>query len=288
MTAVVGALMLLFGVLLGLVGGGAGILTVPMLVYLAGIDPKAAIPVSLLSVGTTSLIGTLFQAHARRVRWEVGVLFSPAAATGAFVGGRLAHFVPGNALLAGLGLALLGAAFAMLLGRSESTPSARLSLLKMLPLGAGVGMFCSLVGAGGGFLVVPTLTLFGGLGMREAVGTSLFVITIQCFAGFLGHIGHAELDVALLGVMICTASIGVVAGTFLGRRVSSGTLKRTFGWLVLALGLFVVGKRLPLGWAAVVASITLGSALILTAKPVPPPRSRPRQPPQSFAACARS
>lgn len=276
---VVGILMLLFGMLLGMLGGGAGILTVPMLVYVVGIEPKAAIAMSLLCVGMTSLVGTVFQARSRRVRWKIGTIFSPAAATGAFAGGRLAQLVPGNVLLSGLGVLLLVAAIAMLKGRVD-TSGASPSLLKMLPLGACVGVMCSLVGAGGGFLVVPALTLFGGLAMGEAIGTSLFIVTLQSFAGFLGHASHSELDVRLVAVMTSSAVAGVVVGILLGRRVSSAALKRMFGWLVLAMGLFVLGTLLPLSWTAVVASIATGTALIVTAPPL--------HPPQSFAACQRS
>ncbi|HVJ93357.1 MAG TPA: sulfite exporter TauE/SafE family protein [Labilithrix sp.] len=240
-----GVLSLFIGAVLGALGGGGAILTLPMLVYVVGVEPKAAIALSLFVVGSTSVVGAAAQAMARRVRWKVGGIFGTAAMVGAFVGGRFARFVPARVLLVTFAIVMLLTGVAMLRGRSASTEARRpLAPARLFVLGGAVGMLAGLVGAGGGFLIVPALTLFGGLAMREAIGTSLFVIALQCFAGFAGHIGHVTFDASLAGIITGAAVVGTLAGTSWGSRASPETLRRAFGWIVLAMGLFVLGKQL--------------------------------------------
>lgn len=275
-----GVLALLVGVVLGMLGGGGAILTLPMLVYVAGVDPKAAIATSLLVVGTTSLVGSTVHARARRVQWRLGVVFGSAAMAGAFVGGRLARFLPATGLLVAFAVIMLATAAAMLKGRSKNVPAKRsLARVQVVALGASVGLVSGLVGAGGGFLVVPALTLFGGLAMREAVGTSLFVIALQSFAGFAGHIGHVSLDWRLAGVVTGAAVIGTIAGGFLGSKTSPDVLRRAFAWLVLGMGLFILGKQLSTVAAVVSAAIALATVFLVT-------RKKPR--PTSWESCTTS
>lgn len=267
MTVVAGVLALLIGVVLGMLGGGGAILTLPMLVYVVGVEPRPAIAMSLFVVGSTSVIGSSIHARARRVQWRVGAVFGAAAMAGAFAGGRLAHFVPATALLVTFALVMLVTAVAMLRGRAVTAEGPRpLALARVLLLGAAVGLVSGLVGAGGGFLIVPALTLFGGLTMRDAVGTSLFVIALQSFAGFAGHIGHVELDWTLAGIVTAAAVLGTTGGAFFGRAVSADALRRGFAWLVLAMGLFMVGRQVSLSAAAVVAAIALATVLAVVRK----------------------
>lgn len=260
-----GILSLLVGVVLGALGGGGSILTLPMLVYVAEVEPKAAIAMSLFVVGSTSLVGAAVHARAQSVRWKHGAVFGAAAMAGAFAGGRLARFVPATALLVAFALVMLVTAIAMLKGRSEDINVQRpLAVGRALALGAAVGVISGLVGAGGGFLIVPALTIFGGLAMREAVGTSLLVIALQSFAGFAGHIGHVELDWRLAGTVTGAAVIGTLAGSSLGEKVSSDALRRGFAWLVLAMGLFVLGKQLSAIATIAVAGIALLTVLLVT------------------------
>lgn len=261
-----GVLALLVGVVLGMLGGGGAILMLPMLVYVVDVEPKAAIATSLFVVGSTSLVGSAVHARAGRVQWRLGAAFGAAAMGGAFAGGRVAYAVPATALLAAFALVMLVTATAMLRGRAASVVAPRrLALGRVLVLGAAVGVVSGLVGAGGGFLIVPALTLFGGLTMRDAVGTSLFVIALQSFAGFAGHIAHVELDWTLAGVVAGAAVLGTVVGAFLGKAASPDALRRGFAWLVLAMGLFMVGRQLSPMVAGAAAVLTLG-AVFLTAK----------------------
>lgn len=258
-------LSLTVGVVLGMLGGGGAILTLPMLVYVVGVEAKPAIAMSLFVVGSTSLVGGAMHARAANVQWRIGMVFGAAAMAGAFAGGRIAHFVASAVLLVLFALVMLVTATAMLRGRKESAGGEpRVALGKVLGLGAAVGVLSGLVGAGGGFLIVPALSIFGGLAMRHAIGTSLVVIALQSFAGFAGHIAHVTLDWTLAGIVTACAVAGTFAGVALGKRASPDALRRGFAWLVLGMGIFVIGKEASLVVTALVAAVTLAVVWLVT------------------------
>lgn len=236
---------LLIGVVLGLLGGGGGILAVPLLVYVVGLGAKPAIATSLCFVGATSAIGAALAAREGLVRWRTGMMFGAGSMSGAFLGGKLARLVPEALLLGALAAVMLVTALAMLRGRKETTAQARPPRLgALLAIGAAVGVVSGLVGAGGGFLIVPALALLAGLAMRDAIGTSLFVISMQSFAGFAGHMGHVALRPDLIAAMTAAAIGGMVVGRAAGARVSVDSLRRGFAALVLATGLFMLTLQL--------------------------------------------
>jgi uncharacterized membrane protein YfcA len=242
----------------------------PMLVYAVRIEPKAAIATSLFVVGSASLVGTIVNARARKVEWRIGLVFGAAAMVGAFAGGRLASFVPAAVLLLVFAVIMLVTAIAMLKGRVEPSSSPNdLMLGRVLALGAGVGILSGLVGAGGGFLIVPALAILGRLPMGKAIATSVFVIALQSFAGFVGHVGHAALDWSLIAVVTFASIGGMAVGTYAGRKVSANNLRRGFAWLVIAMGLFVIAKQMPILVTALVAAVTVTAAFLVTrARPV--------------------
>lgn len=253
-------LSLLIGALLGLLGGGGGILAVPMLVYVVGVEVKTAIATSLFFIGATSAVGAALAAREGRVRWATGALFGGGSMAGAFLGGRLARFVPERALLLGLGAVMLATAVAMVRGRPSPVGGPRPSAAgPVLALGGAVGVVSGLVGAGGGFLIVPALTLLRGLALRDAIGTSLFIIAVQSFAGVLGHLGHAELSMGLVATLTVTAMLGMAGGRALGGRLPAPALTRGFAALVLVTGLFLLGRPLLPAWLA--ASRILGTRM---------------------------
>ena len=240
-------LSVLIGVSLGLLGGGGSILTVPILVYVAGQDPKTAIATSLLVVGVTSAAGAVSHARAGRVRWRTGLLFGAAGMAGAYGGGRVAEYVPGSWLLVAFGLMMAATAVAMLRGRRSIEPdeTTEMPIGKVLVDGVVVGAVTGLVGAGGGFLVVPALALLGGLPMTVAVGTSLVVIAMKSTAGLLGYLHSVAIDWPLaLGVTVA-AILGTVVGGRLAGRVGQDRLRRLFGWFVVAMAVFVLGRQVP-------------------------------------------
>lgn len=239
------------GLVVGLLGGGGSILTLPMLVYLLRVEPAPAIATSLLLVCTTSAFAVAAHASTGKgcVRWQVGVLFGILGMGGAAVGGQLNRFVPGPWLLLLFSLVMVAAGGAMLLRReprceSDEAPAAPIRLARIVPIGFGVGVLSGLVGAGGGFLIVPALTLLAGLAMRQAIGTSLLVLALQSGAGFISHLSHTPIDWPLALLVTGTATAGSVLGARVSRRVHPARLRRGFAILVLAMGLLMLGKQL--------------------------------------------
>jgi uncharacterized membrane protein YfcA len=242
------ALSVLIGLSLGLLGGGGSMLTVPILIYVLGVETKSAIATSLLVVAVTSAVGVISHARAGRVQLRTGLLFGAAGMAGAYVGGRVAHFLPARLLLLAFAAMMGVTALAMLRGRRRPVdpvrPVAALPVPRVLLQGAAVGAVTGLVGAGGGFLVVPALALLGGLPMAIAVGTSLLVIAMQSLAGFVGYLGHVAIDLRLTGLVGGTAIVGILIGGPLAGRVPQQALRKAFGWFVLAMAIFLLGKQL--------------------------------------------
>lgn len=248
MLALAFALSILIGISLGLLGGGGSILTVPILAYVLGLEPKHAIATSLLVVGITSAVAMISHARAGRVHFRTGIVFGVAGMAGAFAAGRVAAKIPGSWLLLGFAGVMVLAGSAMVRGRKEA-PGNEESVVSDLPIprvlaqGALVGVVSGLVGAGGGFLIVPALVLLGGMPIEAAIGTSLLVIAMQSIAGFLGHVGHVSIDVALAAVVTGAAVLGSFAGKWLSTRLDAKALRKGFGWFVLVMAVVVVGKQ---------------------------------------------
>jgi len=232
------------GLSLGLLGGGGSILAVPLLVHVVGLAAKPAIATSLLVVSAASFAAMVVHARSGRVRYRVGAIFGAASMMGAFAGGRLSRFLPDAVLLAAFTAVMLVTGAMMLRTRSEAARGSRcVSSRCTATLGTTVGVLTGVVGAGGGFVVVPALAVIGGLSMPEAIATSLFVIGANSLAGFLGQIGHVPID-ARVGISVTVAAI---AGSFVGalssRRLRSESLRRAFAVLVLGMaGVMAYGQ----------------------------------------------
>lgn len=247
MLAVALVLASLIGVSLGLLGGGGSILTTPILVYALGIEPRQAIATSLVIVGVTSLAALVQHARSGNVQWKTGLVFGSAGMVGAYLGGYVAAWFSETVLLVMFALMMVATAVAMF--RDRNTPVASEAhtgqpIWKVLAEGAVVGVVTGLVGAGGGFLVVPALALLGGLPMPQAVGTSLLVIAMKSFAGYLGHAIHVEIDLQLAAVLSVAAVIGSFGGSALSSRVPPEMLRRSFAVFVLAMAGFVLYQQL--------------------------------------------
>lgn len=246
------ALSILIGISLGLLGGGGSILTVPILVYALGVEEKSAIAGSLMIVGITSAAAAIQHARAGNVQWRTGLIFSGAGMAGAFAGGRLAAYIPGPALIGLFAVVMLATGAAMWRKKPveaaagekalEAKPK-HLPIGKILGEGLVVGVVTGLVGAGGGFLVVPALALLGGLPMHQAVGTSLVVIALKSFAGFAGYAGHVEVDYQLISIMSVAAVIGSFGGARIGRTVSQEKLRKGFAVFVLLMAVYLLYKQ---------------------------------------------
>ena len=246
------ALSVLIGVSLGLLGGGGSILTVPILVYAVGLEPKDGIATSLLVVGTTSLAAMLTHARKGRVAWRVGALFGVASMVGAYGGGRLAYLLPAKGLLIGFTLMMFVTALAMMRRRRDSGASVEAGLHgkalgRAAAIGVGIGALTGIIGAGGGFLIVPALVLLSGLPMRTAVGTSLLVIAMNSLAGFAGAVQHATIHWSLATEVTVASVLGSLGGAALAGYVAPESLRKGFAWFVLAMAAFMAVKQLPKG-----------------------------------------
>ncbi len=240
------ALSLLIGVALGLLGGGGSILTTPILVYALGVEAKEAIATSLLVVAVTSVAAVVQHARAGNVVWRTGLIFGAAGMVGAYLGGYLAAWIPANVLLGLFALMMLATSAAMFRGRTDPGPPRTVGppLLRIVAEGFVVGAVTGLVGAGGGFLVVPALALLGGLPMQKAVGTSLLVVALKSFAGYAGHAAHVRIDMELTALVACAAVVGSFAGSRLATHMPPEALRRGFASFVLVMGVFVLSQQL--------------------------------------------
>ncbi len=233
----------LIGVLLGLLGGGGSILTVPMLMYVTGLDTRNAIATSLLVIGASSIAAVIPHAVVGHIRWGVGALFGAAGVVGAQVGGRIARFVPETLLMVGFGLMMAFTAVALFrCRRCDGEPIERgegpsLSKVRLLLHGLGVGALTGLVGVGGGFLIVPALTLFARIPTRAAVGTSLFVIALNSFSGYVAHAPELKVEASFLVALVASCAIGSLGGSTLADRVPQRTLRRGLAVIVMAVAL---------------------------------------------------
>ena len=262
------ALSVVIGVSLGMLGGGGSILTVPILVYVAGFPAKEAIAASLFVVGITSIAGVISHARGGRVMWRTGFLFGLAGMLGAFVGGLIGGHAPGDWLLIAFALMMVATSLAMLRGRKEKAgghaghgESGELPLKRILVDGSIVGLVTGLVGAGGGFLVVPALVLLGGLPMSVAVGTSLLVIAMKSFAGLAGYLTSVQLDWGMILGVTAAAVVGSFIGGRLAGKVPEAALRKAFGWFVLVMGGFVLVQQGPSWTLPVVAGIVVALGL---------------------------
>lgn len=257
------------GLSLGLIGGGGSILTVPVLVYLFGVDPLPATTYSLFIVGLTSLFGAGAHLRLGNVNWRVTAMFGvPSVISVTLMRGVVVPAIPATLLTVGdftltksLALLLLFAVLMVtsatkMLQRQEhghplhTVTDGSHNYWGILLKGLMVGAITGLIGAGGGFLIIPALVLMAGLPMKQAVGTSLTIITLNASVGFASSIAKTSaLDWNLLIALSSIAAVGILAGTTLSRRISNEKLKPAFGWFVLTVGAYIIVRELVLSGA---------------------------------------
>lgn len=235
------------GLSLGLLGSGGSIVTLPVLVYVAGVPVASAVGMSLAIVGGTGLAGAWLKHRQGLVHWQAVALFGSTGMTGSLVGAQFTRLVsPGLLML--IFAALMAAVAGRILVRGgdeaiEPLPDCR--PVRCGLAGLVVGLLTGFVGVGGGFLLVPAMILFARLPMPVAVGTSLAVIAANSVAGWLGHLGHGQFAWGLTGAFLLAALAGIAAGVRLGGRIQAETLRRAFGWFVLTIAGFVLWRNWP-------------------------------------------
>ena len=249
----------LIGVSLGALGGGGSILAVPVLVYAAGQGPKAATATSLLLVGSAALVGMGAHHRAGRVRLGIGISFGLAGVGGSIAGTALNRLLDPNALLLGFSVLILVAAWRMVVGcptctqvgearvLSEAPPAdgrrvrtvvRRGVIVKVLLAGTAVGFLTGLFGVGGGFVIVPALTLVLGLSMPEAIGTSLLVIAINSAVALTGRLGTSTIDWAVAIPFTISAILGVLFGKRIADRLDAQRSLNWFAALLVGVALY--------------------------------------------------
>ncbi|OLY94843.1 sulfite exporter TauE/SafE family protein [Cnuella takakiae] len=253
---------LLIGFTLGLIGGGGSMLTMPVLVFLFRVNPITATAYSLFIVGSTSLVGVVPKLKQGAVNLKAALAFGlPSLAAVFFMRIFLVPRIPEHMQILGTAISrdmLLMLVFAALMilasltlirqsktnwvDKEQNECGIRLPLI----IGSGLleGTFTGLVGAGGGFLIIPALVLLNKIPMKEAIGTSLLIIAIKSLVGFTGDLSHFSMDWHLLCSITATAIAGIFAGNYCNRRINGERLKRGFGLFVFAMGIYILCKQL--------------------------------------------
>lgn len=246
------ALGLVIGGLLGLLGGGGSILAVPALVYGVNLPLAAAVPMSLLVVGISSAAAVL--PRLREVQWRLAAIFGVTGGVAAFGGAAVNRLLDPSLVLLGFAAVMVVAALRMLRSSDEAGGSCampgggvdwRSCLPKAAASGVVVGFLTGLFGVGGGFLIIPALTLLLGLPMATAVATSLVVIVINSVAGFTAHLGDAPIDAGIAVAFTGAAVLGSLAAGRLAPRLPGERLRRWFAYLVLVVAVYVVAQTVP-------------------------------------------
>ncbi len=247
----------LIGISLGLIGGGGSILTVPVLVYVFSIEPTLATAYSLFIVGSTALVGGIRSAISKKVDFRTAIVFAIPSFIAVYLTRRfLIPIIPDElgsivgflvtkdiAIMVFFALIMLVAAISMIREKgTENTDGPVQYNYPMIVLeGLIVGTLTGIVGAGGGFLIIPALVLFAKLPMKKAVGTSLIIIAAKSLIGFLGDIGSGSaIDYPFLVTISIIAIVGIFIGIYLSKFISGKKLKIAFGWFVLVMGVYIM------------------------------------------------
>ena len=242
------ALVLAFGIglSLGLLGSGGSIVTLPVLVYVAGVPVAAAVGMSLAIVGGASVAGAWLKHRQGLVHWRAAALFGGAGMAGSLAGAQFTRLVSPGVLMLIFAALMAVVAWRMLTRRGdegiEPLPDCR--PVRCALAGLVVGVLTGFVGVGGGFLIVPAMILFARLPMAMAAGTSLAVIAANSLAGWLGHLGREPFAWGMTGAFLLVALAGMAAGVRAGGRVQAATLRRGFGGFTLAVAGWIALREL--------------------------------------------
>jgi uncharacterized membrane protein YfcA len=238
------ALATLIGFTLGLLGGGGSILTVPILVYVLGMDPKLSIALSLAIVGGTSLLGVIGHYKKGNVNFKMAAIFGPVAMVGTFLGAKISAYMSGQTQLILFAIIMLIASIFMLKGREDvEEKEVKLNYLLIVIQGLVLGVITGIVGVGGGFLIVPALVLLAGQSMKKAVGTSLLIISLNSVSGFVGYLGQVDVPWIFLAKFTAFSGAGIFIGSALVQYVSQKALKKVFAVFLIIMGVFILYKN---------------------------------------------
>jgi len=250
------------GVSLGLIGGGGSILTVPVLVYILGVNPVLATAYSLFVVGSTSLVGAATYMKKGLVNYKTALVFAVPSFIAVFLTRKFLVqalpdplFTVGEAIITKnigimvfFALIMLAASYSMITAKKCVDCDENEPVVFNFPMialeGSVVGVITGIVGAGGGFLIIPALVLLAKLPMKLAVGTSLLIIAAKSLIGFLGDLSTQTIDWQLLLIFTSLSIVGIFIGSALSKKINEEVLKTGFGWFVLVMGIYIITKEL--------------------------------------------
>jgi len=254
----------LVGISLGLIGGGGSILTVPILVYVMGINPILATSYSLFIVGSASMVGAVNNYRKGFVSIKTALLFGMSSITTVFVTRKIVmpkvpsvlfsreHFyiTQSVAIMVLFAILMLWASIAMIkeknktIDTKDDSNQKDINISKLLIYGILIGLATGFLGAGGGFLLIPALVLILKIPMKQAVGTSLLIIALNSLVGFTGDIGHFTFNWKFLTIITLVAIAGIFVGGFLAKKIDGEKLKKAFGWFILVMGVYILVKEI--------------------------------------------
>ncbi len=257
---VIGAL--LIGIVLGLTGGGGSILTFPILVYVLSVNPITSTSYSLFVVGSTALVGTIRNAQKGMIEYKTAFVFAIPAFIAVFLSRKFIIpsipnvlfnfndfvFTKDLAIMIFFAILMFFASISMIKGRKEVkiTKDIAFNYPLIIIEGFVVGILTGLVGAGGGFLIIPALVLFANIPMKRAVATSLLIIAVKSLIGFLGDLGNIDINWSFLLSFTSISVLGIILGIWLNNFIDSKKLKKLFGYFVLLMSIFIIIKELKM------------------------------------------
>lgn len=254
---------LFIGISLGLIGGGGSVLTVPVLVYLFSVEPVTATAYSLFVVGSTSLVGAFPKYMKGLVNIKTAIVFGIPSIASVYLTRRfIVTAIPQNVFtivdfvvtkpvffMVVFAILMVFASYSMIKGNGkteEIETEQKFNYPVIIVEGVIVGLLTGIVGAGGGFLIIPALVILSRLSMKSAVGTSLVIIAAKSLIGFLGDLSHTEINWNLLLSVTALAIVGIFIGDRVSKKIEPGILKKIFGWFILVLGIYIILKELIL------------------------------------------
>ena len=251
----------LVGLVLGLSGGGGSIITVPVMVYLFGINPVVATAYSLFVVGTTSVIGAIQNVRKQLIDLRTALIFAIPAFSVVYLTRRfLVPNIPEVVfsiddflvtkeifIMVFFGIIMILASFSMIRSKKD-VPNTELSSTLNHPflifIGMCVGLLTGIIGAGGGFLIIPALVLLAKLPMKKAIGTSLLIIAANSLIGFTGDLHHSNIHWTFLLTFTAISILGIIVGVYASKFISGKKLKQGFGWFTLIVAFYIIFREL--------------------------------------------
>jgi hypothetical protein len=232
------------GVTLGAMGSGGSILTLPVLVYIAGVEPSNAVAMSLAIVGAASAAGAVLHQRQGNFHGKAFALLGATGIEGAYLGTALTRLVAPSTLMLVFASLMVLVGILMLSGGADRLSPGYCRPVRCAVIGAVVGIVTGFLGVGGGFLIVPALVLFAGLEVKNAVGTSLAIIALNSMSALLGQMRYADVNWTLTALFSAASLLGMMVGIAVVRRVATSTLNRAFASLLIVVGLVVGGTQL--------------------------------------------